>query len=392
MTDDRDPRVADYCDRIERMAPLVREHADRSERDAQLAAEIVEAMHAAGLFRIFLPAAMGGADLTVPQSLRVFEAMARIDGSAGWNLAICADGPLFGHFIARDAFDTVFRDPRAVIAGSLNPMGTQAIPCDEGWRYSGRATYVSGSAHATWIMVSSFILVDGSPQLSGGVPVMRAGVFPMRECRILDTWSVSGMRGTGSNDCVFENVLVTPEFSYELPDPRSTWQHGPFANVPLTTQIGGALAAVGLGIARHALDALMRLASIKIPAATRASLAQRPLAQIQLAEAEGLLQAARAYLHQAYDEAWRAGELPGAFDARARAAARLASVTAVKLAARAVDLVHDAAGTTAIQTSCDIERCWRDIHAVTQHVILSTGRFEIIGRVLLGLDPGMPII
>ena len=31
-------------------------------------------------------------------------------------------------------------------------------------------------------------------------------------------------------------------------------------------------------------------------------------------------------------------------------------------------------------------------HAMTQHVILSTGRFETIGRVMLGLDPGLPII
>jgi alkylation response protein AidB-like acyl-CoA dehydrogenase len=104
------------------------------------------------------------------------------------------------------------------------------------------------------------------------------------------------------------------------------------------------------------------------------------------------LQAARAYLYQAYDEAWRKGAEAAVFDAPARAAARLASVTAIKLAAKAVDLVYDAAGTTAIQTSCDIERCWRDIHAITQHVILSTGRLEIIGRVLLGLPAGSPII
>ena len=77
---------------------------------------------------------------------------------------------------------------------------------------------------------------------------------------------------------------------------------------------------------------------------------------------------------------------------QARAAARLSSVTAAKLAAQAVDLVHDAAGMNAVQTSGAIQRCWRDLHTITQHVILSTGRFEVVGRVLFGLPPGSPII
>lgn len=119
---------------------------------------------------------------------------------------------------------------------------------------------------------------------------------------------------------------------------------------------------------------------------------ERSLAQSQFAQAEGWLQAGRAYLYQAYADAWREGSGGATFDARRRAATRLASLTAVKLAAQAVDLVHDAAGASSIQTSCEIERCWRDVHAMTQHVILSTGRFEVVGRVLWGLEPGSPII
>ena len=385
-------RVTSYIEAVRQLAALVREHSDRSEREAQLAPDIVEAFHAAGLFRLFLPAEMGGGDLTVPESLRVFEAAARLDGSAGWNLAICADGPLFGHFVDRRAFEQVFGDRRAVLAGSLNPLNTRIVPCDGGWRFSGKATTVSGSAQASWIMASGFETKDGQMQFVGGIPLMRAGLFPMRECRILDTWSVSGMRGTGSNDCVFEDVRVPSEFTYSWPDPRSTWKSGAFSSIPLTTQLGGALASVALGVARHAIDTLTELAVVKVPIGARAPLRERPLAQMQLAQAEGLLQAGRAYLYRTYDDAWRNGEAGATFDVPARAAARLASVTAVKLAVQAVDLVHDAAGVSAIQTSCDIERCWRDIHAMTQHVILSTGRFEVVGRIMLGLDPGSPII
>ena len=251
---------------------------------------------------------------------------------------------------------------------------------------------MSGSAQATWIGIAGFVLQDGSPQFVDGIPLMRAGLFPKRHARILDTWSVSGMRGTGSNDVEFDDVPVPDAFTYAWPEARSPWQRGAFANIPLTIQLGGGLASVALGVARHAIDALTGLAVTKVPAGTRAALRERPLAQIQVAQAEGWLQAGRAYLYQAYDDAWRAGEAGATFDAPVRAAVRLASVTAVKLAAQAVDLVHDAAGATAIQTSCDIERCWRDVHAMSQHVILSTGRYEVVGRVMWGLDPGSPII
>ena len=391
MTEPRG-HLNEYLDRIRGLEPLVREHAAGAEREGQLAPPVVDALHEGGLFRIFLPARMGGGDLTVPESLRVFEAMARLDASAGWNICICGGGPVFGHFVSRRAYDEIFADPRALIAGSLNPIGTRVVPCEGGWRYSGKATYVSGSAQASWLMIAGIELHDGAPQMVDGLPRMRAGIFPKKHARVLDTWAVTGMRATGSNDVVFEDVLVPNGFTFEWPNPRSAWQRGAFAAVPLATQLGGGLAAVALGAAGHAIDTLTGLASVKVPAGTFAPMRERPLTQMRLAQAAGWLQAGRAYLFDAMEHAWRLGEAEVPFDAPARAAARLASVTAARLAAMATDLVHDAAGMNAVLTSCDIARCWRDVHTITQHVILGAGRYEVIGRVMLGMDPGSPLI
>ena len=153
--------------------------------------------------------------------------------------------------------------------------------------------------------------------------------------------------------------------------------------------LSGGLASVVLGTARHALDTLNEIAQAKVPAATRATLRERPLAQTQFAQAEGLLHAARAYFYNCNDEIWRKGEAGESFSIQDRAHARLAVVTAAKLAVQAVDLVADAAGMNSAQTSCPIERCWRDVHTATQHVLMNTARFEVVGRVLFGLDPGI---
>jgi alkylation response protein AidB-like acyl-CoA dehydrogenase len=381
-----------YFDKVQKLAPIIREHADRAEREAQMPREVADAFHEAGLFRMFLPRTMAGGELTVPDSLYLIEEVSRIDASAGWNLAICGGGPIFGHYLSREAFEKIYGDPRGVTAGSLNPMTSQATPVEGGWRFSGKATNASGSGHASYLMAAAMILHDGAPQIVNGFPMLRAGFFPIKHAKILNTWSTAGMRGTGSNDCVFENVFVPDEFTFDWLNAQPTWQLGPFANIPLALQMAGALASVVLGTARHALEALNEIAQAKVPVATRALLRERPIAQIQFAQAEGLLNAARAYFYQCNEEVWRKGEAGESFTLQDRAQVRLAVVTAVKLALQAVDLVADAAGMSSAQTSCPIERCWRDVHTASQHVLMNTARFEVVGRVLFGLDPGSPVI
>ena len=385
-------RVQPYFDKVQKLAPIIREHADRAEREAQMPREVADAFHQAGMFRILLPREMGGGGLTIPDSLRLCEEVSRIDASTGWNLAICSGGPLFGHYLSRAAFEKIFSDPRGVSAGSLNPMTSRATPVEGGWRFSGKATNASGSGHATYLMAAAMILRDGALQIVDGFPMLRAGFFPVQHAKILNTWSTAGMRGTGSNDCVFEDVFVPDEYTFDWLNAQSTWMRGTLANIPLPLQMAGALASVILGTARHALDALNEIAQAKVPVGTRGLLRERPIAQTQFAQAEGLLNAASAYFYQSNDEIWRRGEAGESFSLQDRAQSRLAVVTAAKLAVQAVDLVADAAGMNSAQTACPIERCWRDVHTACQHVLMNTARFEVVGRVLFGLDPGSPII
>jgi len=385
-------RVRPYIDKLQKIAPIICEHADRAEREAQMPQEVADAFHEAGLFRVMLPRQMGGGDLTLPDTMRLCEQIARIDASAGWNFAICSGGPVFGHNLSKAAFEKIYGDPRGVSAGSLNPLASQVSRVEGGWKFTGKAPYASGSAHATYLMATGLVLHNGAPQFINDVPVLRAGLFPIKNAKALNTWSTAGMRGTGSNDCVFENVLVPDEFTFDWLNATSPWQRGPFANIPLQVQIAGGLAPVILDTARHALDTFAELAQAKVPTATRATLRERPIAQTQFAQAEGLLQAARTYFYDSQGAMWRKGEAGESFSPKDRAHIRLAIVTAVKLALQAIDLVADAAGMNAAQKSCPIERCWRDAHTASQHVLMNTARFEVVGRVLFGLDPGSPVI
>ena len=368
--------VASYLERVRTVAPIARRFADWSEQHARPADELIDALRDADLLRMLVPPDLGGAGFSPWEIGPVLESMARVDGSAGWTLAL-SQGAL-AHLLPRRVFIEMFGDARATLAGSLNPASARAVKVAGGYRYSGKGTYVSGCTHATWMTAAALVVEDGKPKFIDGIPVIRAGVMPMADCTILDSWRVAGMRGTGSHDVVFEDLFVRDELT--------------FAQGDALANLGAALAPVALGIARHAIDAFVELAAAKVPAGARGLLKERTTAQAQLGQAEGLLQAARSFFYETAREgdALRRESRQPSQEQRARL--RLGSVMAAQLAAQCVDLIYDAAGLTAASTDCAIERCWRDVHVMRQHITLATTRFEVVGRIYLGLEAASPLI
>lgn len=391
--------VKEALSRAEKLAGVVRDNAAESERLGRLAPMVVQALREANLFAMFVPQNLGGIGLTIPEGVLVLERVASFDASAGWTLAILADGALFARFFPPAAIEAVGDGRAGLIASSFNPATVRAERMNGGFSFSGTATYLSGSAHAEWIMATAVVTDGGKPVFQDGRIEIRAGLFPLDQASTLDSWNVTGMRATGSSDFTFERVMVEAGWTFEPLRPQVP-KSDVFGAIPLWAQVGGALAACPVGAARNMVDRFVELAAVKVPAGgmraakggNASRLAERGPAQMALGEAYGLTEAAHAVLTQSVALVWERGLADGPFDDRFLAQHRLGTVTAVRLAARAVDLLHDAAGMTAVDTDSVLERCWRDVHTMTQHMILSPARFEIGGRVLLGLDPGAPVI
>lgn len=370
-------RLAPHLDKVAAVAPVAHATADWSEAHSRPADELVDALREADLFRLLVPAEMGGAGLSPWELGPIIEAMARIDGSAGWTLAL-GQG-LLGQLVRPELYRELFADPRLTMAGSLNPANVRAVKVAGGYRFSGRGTYVSGCTHASWMVAAGVVVEnDVTVRSADGAPVIRAGVLPMSQCVIRETWNVLGMRGTGSHDVEFSDILVQDDLTFPQADALAN--------------LGASLAPVALGVARHALDAIVALASTKTPTGGRALLRDRATAQAQIGEAEGYLQAARSLFYETAAEAEvRRCARRAPTDAE-RARMRLGSVMAAQHSARAVDLVYEAAGLTSAANDCAIGRCWRDAHTLRQHITLATTRFEVVGRVCLGLPAGSPLI
>jgi indole-3-acetate monooxygenase len=361
------------------LAPRIRALADAAERDRRLPGDLVRAFTDAGFFHLCVPRALGGREADPATLVRVIETLAAADGAAAWCAMIGATSGVASAYLRDDAAREIYGAPGSITGGAFAPLG-RAIVVDGGYRVTGRWPFASGCEHCTWLMGGSVVVENGTP-----LPDARLILFPAGDARIIDTWTVAGLRGTGSHDIAVEDLFVPAARSFSLVTDRPT-RTGALYAFPVFGLLALGIAAVTLGIGRAAIDELVRLAGVKTPSGSRRRLAERAVVQAAVAEAEAVLGAARALVFEAVASASAAAEAAGTIDVCLRARLRLAATHAAIAAARAVDLMYNAAGGTAVYATSPLQRHFRDVHAATQHVMIAPATLELVGRVFLGLD------
>jgi alkylation response protein AidB-like acyl-CoA dehydrogenase len=279
--------------------------------------------------------------------------------------------------------EKIYADPSVRVAGVFAPTGRADIDGDV-VRLSGRWAFGSGVTHSHWFALGAVAFEDGEPRTIDGRPDLRFVYLPVSDLVVEDTWHVSGLRGTGSNHVRADDVVVPASRTFPLFGARPH-HPGSLYHLPLGSLAMG-LGSVAAGIARDALDEFDELAGTKTPTGASKPLALRSHAQMERATAEAELRAARALLYETMSDVWEHLEGGERLSTAQRVSIRLASTHAVRTSARVVDRVYDLGGGTSIQETSRLQRCFRDVHAVTQHLITAPATLELVGRVLLGVE------
>jgi indole-3-acetate monooxygenase len=139
-----------------------------------------------------------------------------------------------------------------------------------------------------------------------------------------------------------------------------------------------------------AIDDLLELAGRKTPSYLATPLRDRSTVQAVIGKAEATLGAGRAYLYEALREVWDKALQGHRIDMPGKMKLQLAATHAAAAAAKAVDLVHAAAGTSAIRDEHRFQRHFRDVHTITQHAYISASRYESGGQYMLGVPNEWP--
>ena len=378
-------------ERARSLAPLIEAEAAATEAAGTLTAPVVDALHDTSLFALHVPQVLGGPEADAETALAVYEELCRADGSTGWSLLANATSTGFAAvFTSDDAARTMFANRRVSHAGQYAPRGT-AVREGHEFVVNGSYSFGSGSGHADWMGGGTVELRDGQPVLVDGRPMIRAFFVPRDHVVFRGNWDVMGLVGTGSYDYAVHDEHVDEGFTFDLIGAEPL-RGGPTYHLGVLglTSIGHAGFALGVG--RRALDEVMAIAAGKQRMGAVQRLADQQRFQYELGYWDGALGAARAFCFDVFGDAQQTVDAGIALAAEQHQRLRQATTYATKVAADVVRFAYTFAGTDALRSPSALGRCFRDIHAGTQHIFVDDSMLVQMAQLLLagGAGPAAP--
>jgi alkylation response protein AidB-like acyl-CoA dehydrogenase len=377
------------------LAPVIAAAAPRIEAGRELPPDLVDALHEARLWRMLLPRAYGGDEVSPVDYVQAIEEIAKADASTAWCIGQTSVCSTVSRNMKPEVAEEIFKkNPRGVLAwGPTN--SAKAIAEKGGYRVNGVWPFASGSKHATWLAAHCFIVEPDGQQRrdADGKPVQKTLFVPRERATWQDVWHVMGLKGTGSNTYTLTDVFVPEDYSidYHALNASGRREHGPLYQFSIYQLFGSSFPAIAIGIARAMLDDFCKLAQGKTPMGQTAVMRDNPVIQSQVGVAQSQLAAARTFFIAAWEEIWQAAQT-GVTTVDQRVRLRMASSNATHTARQISETVYLAAGATAIFENNAFERRFRDMHAVSQQSQSQFSIYEAIGRHFMGLPHGSRLI
>lgn len=367
--------------------PAIEAAADEIEVGRRLPASVVQMLKDAGVFRMTMPREWGGAELTPLEQLAVVEELSIANASVGWCAMIGSDAGYYTAFLDQAVARAMYPDIDAPTAGFIAPAG-RALAVEGGYKVSGQWPMGSGCQHSAWLASGCTVFDGNAPRMAAnGMPEWRVCFLPVESADILDTWTTTGLRGSGSHDYRATDVFVPSQHTFNFVTSPSQ-RPAPLYQFPALFLSN--FAGVALGTGRAAIDAVRAIGAQKRSLA-RPGIQDEAFVQSALAQAEAMVGSARSYLVECTADLWAALVAGNSPDLGQRARYRLGMTNAHDACGRAVDLMYRVAGGGSVFSSSPLDRLLRDMHTINQHTVISLKSYEMIGQMLFGTTPAAPL-
>ncbi|MEO3868768.1 acyl-CoA dehydrogenase family protein [Nonomuraea sp. B12E4] len=363
-------------DRARGLRPLIEREAAAAEAQGRLTTPVVEALHEAGLFSIWVPAPLGGAELSPRELLDVFEELSYADPSTGWvTMATTLENGTAGAYLGDDAIERIFKGPRMpLFAGQGTRPGT-AVRENGGFRLSGQWSFASAMLHAQY--AHSLAAIEGTDEV-------RIFITPMEDVEMIGNWDVLGLRATGSIDYAINGVFV-PESQTHVFTEDEPLRGGAIFRLGVLDQALICHSGWALGVGRRLLDELIRYVGAR--AGRPGQIAGSDAFHADFARAEAKFRAAKALVHQTWADTEHTLDSGRHLDVREETMVRLALNHITWTVAEVAQFVYASGGTSALRDGL-FQRLFRDVQAGTAHITSGPLLLKECGRELAGLAQG----
>lgn len=371
------------------MIPYLQENAAKAQAERKIPDETVAKMHEAGFFRVLQPKRWDGYEMDPQVFFDVQMALAEGCMSTAWIYGVIAVHNWQIALFDLKAQEDVWKDDTSVlIASSYMPVG-KVEPVDGGFKFSGRWAFSSGCDHCDWVFLGGLVM----PTEEGGVPDYRTFLVPKEDFKVVDTWHTFGLQGTGSNDIVVEDAFV-PEYrthrsvdGFQGTNPGIDSKTVPLYKIPFGQIFPRAVSSASIGATQGAIDAYLKVASVRIGSNSGSKTAEDPMAQMAAARAQALVDSLKLKLKNNFAQLMEDARNDQATDMTQRIQYRYEAAAVPEACLQEVLELQKMCGGRAIFTNSPLHRFVLDILAGRAHVANNPYTFgQNYGAVQLGLE------
>jgi 3-hydroxy-9,10-secoandrosta-1,3,5(10)-triene-9,17-dione monooxygenase len=380
---------AGVLEEVRALAPSIAERSAEADTLRRIPDESIKALQSAGLFRLLQPKAFGGTEAHPMDFYRAVAEVGAACGSTGWVASVLGVHPWhIGLFDVKAQQEVWCEDTDVNISSSYAPVG-KAKKVKDGFSFSGKWSFSSGCDHCSWVLLGGLVF-DEDDKVSD----FRTFLLPRKNYTINDVWDTVGLRGTGSNDIVVEDVFVPEYRTLSMNNtavcecPGQEVNTSPLFRMPYGSIHPFAITAPIIGMARGAYEAHVGATRDRIRASYVGEKSSEDVfAQVRIADAACEIDAAWLQLEHDISTEYSLAEKKEKIPLELRLRARRDQVRGTARAIDAIDRLFESAGGKALGNSLALPRFWRDAHAARVHAANDVERAMVMyGRDQLGLS------
>ena len=353
------------------IAPSLATRAAQTEADRRVPQSTVDLFIAAGFFRALQPARFGGYELDYGTQTRIAAELAVGCPSSAWVYGVLASHSwMLGMFPAEAQADVWASDHNALLSTGFMAVSQQIEVIAEGVRISGRWKFSSGVDSCDW----AFLMIQKAP-FEGDSPEPHLALVPKTDIDVVDVWEAAGLAGTGTNDLVVSGAVVPIHRIVPVaalrggPTPGSAVNSSHLYQLPLFAVFPFCTIGTALGAARGAFDTLLERSIDASNAAVKPPVPRSPASGLPRAAAIiDSVEASLSQLAARINAEARAGVV---VSSREKLRGRLALGYAAEQLVDAMEIMLPLVGARGLAANDTVQRAWRDVHAVAQHVALA---------------------